>query len=111
LFVQTVNKIDMSVGQFASAVVIIAYSSFYLFLALAWLLDHFMPRSLAFLVVFLIMAVLTGILALVGVKQLKGAKKPEKTINSLGELKQLTPDKERYTEGNSVATKEPGLFT
>lgn len=108
---QSGKKVGLGVGLFAAAGVIIAYSSFFLFLALAWLLDHFMPRSLAFLVVFLIMAALTAILALVGVKQLKGAKKPERTINSLGELKQLTPDKERYTEGNSVATKEPGLFT
>lgn len=104
------KKVGMGIGMFAAAGVILAYSSFFLFFALAWLLDHWMPRSLAFLVVFLIMAVITAILAGIGVKQLKGAKKPEKTIESLGELKQLAPDKERYNQGDA-APRESGLFT
>lgn len=103
------KKAGIGAGLFGAAAVILAYSSFFLFFMIAEALDNFMPRWLAFLIVFLFMLVLVGLLVAIGVKQVKAVKKPEKTIESLGDLKQLTPDKERYNKG--VNSREPGMFT
>ena len=63
------KKAGIGGGLFAAAAVILAYSSFFLFFTIAEALDTFLPRWLAFLIVFLFMLVLVGILALVGLKQ------------------------------------------
>ncbi|WP_462398440.1 phage holin family protein [Corynebacterium falsenii] len=101
------KKAGIGIGLFAGAAVILAYSSFFLFFTLAEVFDTFLPRWLAFLIVFLIMLVLVAVLALIGLKQIKKVKKPEKTIESLGELKTVVPQK-----GKSRAdSRDPGMYT
>ena len=94
----------LAIGLFGAAAVVLAYSSFFFFFFLAELLDNWMPRWVAFLVVFLIMFVLVAILALVGVKFIKGVEKPQATIDSVGELKSVVP-------GNKKAEQDSGMFT
>lgn len=103
------KKAGIGAGLFGAAAVILAYSSFFLFFTIAEALDTFLPRWLAFLIVFLFMLVLVAVLALIGLKQVKGVKKPEKTIESFGELKQIVPDKKRNQA--STSSREPGLYT
>lgn len=99
------KKAGIAAGLFGGAGVILAYSSFFFFFFLAELLDNWMPRWFAFLVVFLIMFVLVAVLAVVGVKFIKGVKKPAATIQSVSDLKQVVP-------GSSDAdTQNDGLFT
>ena len=98
------KKAGIAVGLLGGAGVILAYSSFFFFFFLAELLDNWMPRWVAFLVVFLIMFVLVAILALVGVKFIKGVEKPQATIDSVGELKSVVP-------GNKTAEQDSGMFT
>lgn len=86
-----VKKAAIGGGLLAVAGVIALYSSFFFFFAFAEMLASWMHRGWAFLIVFLIMLVLAGILALVGVKRFQAMKKPEKTIESVGELKNLVP--------------------
>ena len=69
------------------------YSSFFFFFFLAELLAIWLDRWAAFLIVFLIMIVLAGILAFVGLKNVKQVKAPQKTIDSTKELKNLVPGK------------------
>ena len=97
------KKAGLAIGMFGAAAVVLAYSSFFFFF-LAELLDNWMPRWVAFLVVFLIMFVLVAILALVGVKFIKGVEKPQATIDSVGELKSVVP-------GNKTAEQDSGMFT
>lgn len=101
------KKAGIGAGLFGAAAVILAYSSFFLFFTLAEVLDTFLPRWLSFLIVFLFMLVLVAILALIGLKQVKGAKKPEKTIESLGELKSVVPQKGK----SRVESRDPGMYT
>lgn len=96
-------------GFFAVAGVIALYSTFFLFFFLAKLLAHFvMPEWAAFLVVFLLMIAIAGLAAFIGLKKVKSIRKPEKTINSVQDLKTIVP-----STGKSVATSTTGngLYT
>ena len=93
-------------GLFSVAGVIALYSSFFFFFFLAELLAKWLDRWAAFLIVFLIMLVIAGVCALVGIQNVKKVKKPEKTINSFSDMKDLVPGKaQKKVEGNK------GLFT
>lgn len=99
------KKGGLAVGLFGAAAVVLAYSSFFFFFFLAELLDNWMPRWVAFLVVFLIMVVVVAILALVGVKFIKGVEKPQATIDSVGQLKSVVPGKKQAEEDDN------GMYT
>ncbi|GAB3077753.1 phage holin family protein [Corynebacterium aquatimens] len=86
-----VKKGVMGGALLAVAGVIGLYSSFFFFFFLAELLSKWMDRPWAFLIVFLLMLVTAAVLALVGVKRFKAINKPEKTIDSVNELKNLVP--------------------
>ncbi|MCZ9304640.1 phage holin family protein [Corynebacterium sp. c9Ua_112] len=101
------KKAGIGVGLFGAAAIILAHSSFFLFFTIAEALDTFLPRWLAFLIVFLFMLLLVIILALVGVKQVKGVKKPEKTIESVSELKTVIPQGGK----NSASGRKSGMYT
>ncbi|MGJ4091312.1 phage holin family protein [Corynebacterium macclintockiae] len=101
------KKAGIGVGLFGAAAIILACSSFFLFFTIAEALDTFLPRWLAFLIVFLFMLLLVIILALVGVKQVKGVKKPEKTIESVSELKTVIPQGGK----NSASGRKSGMYT
>lgn len=74
-------------GFFAVAGVVALYSSFFFFFFLGWLLDVWLPTWAAFLIVFVLMLVIAGVAALLGLKKVKSIRKPEKTIESMQELK------------------------
>ena len=61
------------------------------FFFLAEMLDTWVPRWLAFLIVFLIMVVTTAILALLGYLRVRKLRAPEKTIESLKQAKNVIP--------------------
>ncbi|MDP1340738.1 phage holin family protein, partial [Klebsiella variicola] len=68
---------------FILAFTVLLFSSFFFFFFLAEMLDTWVPRWLAFLIVFLIMVVTTAILALLGYLRVRKLRAPEKTIESL----------------------------
>ncbi|WCZ37807.1 phage holin family protein [Corynebacterium jeddahense] len=102
-----VKKGAVGGGLFAVAGVIALYSTFFLFFALAEMLASWMHRGWAFLIVFLIMLALAGLLAFLGFKKLKNIKAPEKTIESVNELKNLKPGQAQ----KNLAKDEAGLYT
>lgn len=89
--VQSAKKGGIGGGLLAVAGIIALYSSFFFFFTLAWIIDVWLPTWAAFGIVFLLMLVLTGVLALVGIKFLKQVKKPEATIESMGQIKEVIP--------------------
>ncbi|MEY8566296.1 phage holin family protein [Corynebacterium sp.] len=101
----TAKKAGIAVALFGAAGVVLAYSSFFFFFFLAELLDTWLPRWSAFLIVFGIMFVLVALLAVVGVKFIKGVRKPQATIDSLNDLKSVIPS------GKKNTSADDGLFT
>ncbi|RAV33082.1 hypothetical protein CWC39_09965 [Corynebacterium heidelbergense] len=108
---ESAKKAGIGAGLFAAAAVILAYSSFFLFFTIAEVLQTFMWRWAAFLVVFLFMLVLVAVLALIGLKQVKKIKKPEKTIESVNELKQVVPANNKQLSRGKAGRTENGMYT
>ena len=102
-----VKKGAIGGGLFGVAGVIALYSSFFLFFAFAEMLASWMHRGWAFLIVFLIMIALAGLLALVGLKKVKKIKAPERTISSVNEFKNLKPGEAQ----KNLTKNEAGLYT
>ncbi|MDO5031863.1 phage holin family protein [Corynebacterium sp.] len=98
------KKGGIGAGMFGVAGTVALYSSFFFFFFLAELLAKWMDRWAAFLIVFLIMIVVAGVVALIGVKQIKQVKAPEKTIESAKQLKKLVP-------GKATKSIDRGLYT
>lgn len=102
------KKGGIGAGLFGAAGTIALYSSFFFFFFLAELLTHlWFDRWAAYLIVFLLMLVIAGVLAAIGFSQIKKVKKPEKTIESVGELKHLKPGQAKDT----VEKRNKGLYT
>ncbi|QPK79342.1 phage holin family protein [Corynebacterium lizhenjunii] len=103
------KKGGIGAGLFGAAGVVALYSSFFFFFFLAELLSHlWFDRWAAFLIVFLIMLVLAGVLALLGLKNVKKVKSPEKTIASAKELKNVIPGSKGSKE---LTNPQSGLYT
>ena len=68
---------------FAVAGVIGAFSLFFFWFMVAWILDIWLPTWAAFTIVFFVMVLMAGLLAFIGWRKVKKIKKPEKTIASL----------------------------
>ena len=71
---------------FILALVVLFYSTFFFFFFLAELLDTWLWRWVAFLIVFGIMVVATAVLALFGYLKVRRIRGPQKTIESVKEI-------------------------
>ena len=102
-----VKKGAVGGGLFGAAGVIALYSTFFLFFALAEMLASWMHRGWAFLIVFLIMLALAGLLAFIGFRSVKKIQAPKRTIESVNELKNLVPGQAQ----ENLRKDESGLYT
>ncbi|MGY4100371.1 phage holin family protein [Nocardia sp. R16R-3T] len=76
---------------FILALTVLLFSTFFFFFFLAELLDVWLVRWVAFLIVFLLMIVATVTLALLGYLRVKKLRAPEKTIDSLKQARTVLP--------------------
>jgi uncharacterized membrane protein YqjE len=83
---RSAKKAGISVGLFGAAGVLAAFAGIYLFFTVAEVLDLWMPRWVAFLIVTVFLLLLAGIAALVGKRMLKKIEKPERTLETLSDL-------------------------
>jgi len=90
---------------FVLALAVLIFSSFFFFFFLAELLNTWVVRWLAFLIVFLIMVAITALLAFVGYLRVKKLRKPEKTIDSLKATATVIPG-QRGSDGPELAAKD-----
>jgi cytochrome c biogenesis protein CcdA len=82
---------------FIAALVVLFYSTFFFFFFLAELLDTWLWRWAAFLIVFGIMVVVTGVLALFGFLKVRRIRGPQQTIESVKETRSaFTPGHEKH---------------
>jgi MFS family permease len=81
---------------FILALVVLFYSTFFFFFFLAELLDTWLWRWVAFLIVFGIMLIVTAVLALFGYLKVRRIRGPQKTIETVKEIPEaLTPGRDR----------------
>ena len=77
---------------FILALVVLLYSTFFMFFFLAELLDNWLWRWAAFLLVFVLMLVVTAVFALLGYLKVRRIRGPQQTIESVKETTAaLTP--------------------
>jgi MFS family permease len=76
---------------FILALVVLLFSSFFFFFFVAELLDMWLWRWAAFLIVFLLMVLTTAALALFGWLKVRKVRAPEKTIGSLKQTAEVLP--------------------
>jgi Putative Actinobacterial Holin-X, holin superfamily III len=90
---------------FISALVVGFYSTFFFFFFLAELLDTWLWRWVAFLIVFGIMVVATAVLALFGYRKVRRIRGPRQTIESVRKTRTaFTPG---HDKGSERALKSP----
>lgn len=94
---------------FIAALVVLFYSTFFLFFFIAELLDNWVWRWAAFLIVFGIMVLTTIVLALFGYLKVRRIRGPQQTIESVKETKvALTPGHEKSPDPSRPAiTTDP----
>jgi MFS family permease len=74
---------------FVAALVVLFYSTFFFFFFLAELLDNWLWRWAAFLIVFGIMVVATAVLGLLGYLKVRRIRGPRQTIESVKETREV----------------------
>lgn len=93
---------------FIAALVVLFYSTFFLFFFIAELLDTWLWRWAAFLIVFGIMVLVTVALALFGYLKVRRIRGPRETIESVKETKEaLTPGHDKPEAPRPVLTTDP----
>lgn len=93
---------------FILALAVLVFSAFFFFFFLAELLDLWVARWLAFLIVFLLMLLVTGGLALLGYLRVRKLRAPEKTIDSLRQAASVLPGSGEPAHGSGGYT--PGEY-
>lgn len=93
---------------FIAALVVLFYSTFFFFFFLAELLDTWLWRWVAFAIVFGIMVVVTGVLALFGYLKVRRIRGPQQTIESVKETRSaLRPDHSKTDAPRQIAPADP----
>jgi uncharacterized membrane protein YqjE len=89
---------------FILALVVLFYSTFFFFFFVAELLDTWLWRWVAFLIVFGVMVLTTVVLALLGYLKVRRIRGPQQTIESVKETRAaLTPGGDKH-DGKSIAS-------
>nr|WP_090278513.1 phage holin family protein [Mycolicibacterium komanii]CRL74077.1 transmembrane protein [Mycolicibacterium komanii] len=98
---------------FILALVVLFYSTFFFFFFLGELLDLWLVKWAAYLIVFGLMVVVTAIFAFLGYLKVRRIRGPQKTIESVKEIPEaLTPGHDKSKElasgdGKPAATADP----
>lgn len=95
---------------FILALVVLLYSTFFMFFFLAELLDTWVWRWAAFLIVFVLMLVVTAVFAFLGYRKVRRIRGPQQTIESVKETTAaLTPSIAKFagTPSTAAATTAP----
>jgi uncharacterized membrane protein YqjE len=84
------KKGALGAAYFGAAAVVLVFSLVFLLISLAeGLVQLGLYRWLSYLIVWLLLVVIAGVAALLGVKAVKRVRKPERTIETLKDSKQL----------------------
>ncbi|KUH80089.1 MULTISPECIES: phage holin family protein [unclassified Mycobacterium] len=98
---------------FVLALVVLFYSTFFFFFFLGELLDLWLVKWAAYLIVFGLMVVVTAVFALLGYLKVRRIRGPQKTIESVKEIPEaLTPGHDKAKalaagDGKPASTADP----
>lgn len=84
---------------FIVALTVLLFSAFFFFFFLGELLDLWLPRWAAFLVVFVLMVLVAAVFGLLGYRRVRKLRAPERTIDSLKQAKNVLPTGHPDAEG------------
>lgn len=91
---------------FISALVVLFYSTFFFFFFLAELLENWIWRWAAYLIVFALMVLVTVVLALLGYLKVRRIRGPQQTIESVKEARSaFTPGHDKSVPAATPAAK------
>jgi hypothetical protein len=106
---RSAKKAGIGAGAFGAAGVVLAFSSFFLFIAIAEGLTALgLPRWLSYLIVFLFLVLVAGVAAFIGLRTLKKIEKPERTIESLKDLPEVLHREQPGARRREVPTVSNG---
>ena len=84
---RSAKKAGIGAGAFGAAGVVLAFSAFFFFIALAEFITWLgLERWISYLIVWFLLVLLAGLAALVGRRFIKKIEKPERTIETLHDL-------------------------
>jgi len=84
---KSAKKAGIGAGAFGAAGVVLAFSAFFFFIALAEFLTWLgLTRWISYLIVWFLLVLVAGIAALVGRRYIKKIEKPERTLETLRDL-------------------------
>ena len=87
---KSAKKAGIGAGAFGAAGVVLAFSAFFFFIALAELLTWLgLTRWISYLIVWFLLVVVAGIAALVGRRFIKKIEKPERTLETRRDLPEV----------------------
>ena len=87
---KSAKKAGIGAGAFGAAGVVLAFSAFFFFIALAEFITWLgLIRWISYLIVWFLLVLVAGIAALVGRRFIKKIEKPERTIETLSDLPEV----------------------
>ena len=87
---KSAKKAGIGAGAFGAAGVVLAFSAFFFFIALAEFLTWLgLTRWISYLIVWFLLVLVAGIAALVGRRYIKRIEKPERTLETLRDLPEV----------------------
>jgi len=94
-------------GFFAAAAATALFSLFFFWFMVGEIFTTFLPRWLAFTIVFVLMVLIAAALGYLGVRRVKKVKKPEQTIASLGQTAQALKSAATHQPDEQVGVNQP----
>jgi hypothetical protein len=106
---RSAKKAGIGAGAFGAAGVVLAFSMFFLFIAIAEALRALgLPRWLSYLIVFAFLVLVAGLAAFIGIRTIKKIEKPERTIESLKDLPEVLHREQPGARRREVPTVSNG---
>ena len=103
------KKAGIGAGAFGAAGVVLAFSAFFLFIAIAEAITALgLPRWISYLIVWGFLVLVAGLAALIGLRTIKKIEKPERTIESLKDLPEVLHREQPGARHRDVPTVSNG---
>jgi hypothetical protein len=106
---RSAKKAGIGAGAFGAAGVVLAFSAFFLFIAIAEAITALgLPRWISYLIVWFGLVLVAGLAALIGLRIIKKIEKPERTIESLKDLPEVLHREQPGARRRDVPTVSNG---
>ena len=106
---KSAKKAGIGAGAFGTAGVVLAFSAFFFFIAVAEAITALgLPRWISYLIVWFFLVLIAAVAALVGRSFIKKIEKPERTVESLKDLPEVLHREEPGARRREVPTVSNG---